>query len=78
MIDIIRGSSEKLASSEGLVKYFEKKTEIEGVLYLGYSIIGTVEGMVEIDALLISKQHGIIIFNVVEETECTDRTDIQK
>jgi len=27
--------------------------------------------------MLISKQHGIIIFDVVEETECTDRTDIQ-
>ena len=37
-------------------------------MYLGYPIIGTSQGGYQIDALLVSKQHGAVIFHVVEGT----------
>ena len=47
-------------------------------MYLGYPIIGTSQGGYQIDALLISKQHGAVIFHIVEGTNLNiDIEDIQ-
>ncbi|MEB4814942.1 DEAD/DEAH box helicase [Bacillus thuringiensis] len=72
MINIIRGASSKPVSSERLIQYLISRNDIEGTLYLGYPIIGTVEGSLNIDALLISKQHGVIIFDIVEGSDLGD------
>ena len=66
MVNVIRGSSAKPVSSQRLAKYFEERTDIEGRLYIGYPIIGTPQGGYQIDALLVSRQQGIIIFNIDE------------
>lgn len=66
MVNIIRGTSKKPVSSKQLSEYFETKKDIEGTLYIGYPIIGTAQGGYQIDALLVSKQHGVIIFNLIE------------
>jgi len=63
---VIRGGTDKPASSQKLAAYFETRTDIEGYLYLGYPIIGTVGGGYKIDALLLSKQYGAIIFHLIE------------
>ncbi|MGK7957879.1 MAG: DEAD/DEAH box helicase [Crocosphaera sp.] len=68
MVNVIRGTSDKPASSKKLGEYFEARDDIEGTLYLGYPIIGTAQGGYQIDALLVSKQHGVIIFHIVEGT----------
>lgn len=66
MVNVIRGTSDKPVSSKKLGDYFETRNDIEGTLYLGYPVIGTPQGGYQIDALLVSKQHGVIIFNIVE------------
>ncbi|HEY9866963.1 MAG TPA: ATP-binding domain-containing protein [Candidatus Obscuribacterales bacterium] len=66
MVNVIRGDLDKPVSSKRLAEYFESKSDIDGTLYLGYPIIGTSEGGYQIDALLVSKQHGIVIFNIIE------------
>ena len=66
MVDIIRGKSDKPVSSQKLTDYFEERNDIEGSLYVGYPIIATSEGSFPLDALLVSKQHGVIIFHIVE------------
>lgn len=66
MVNVIRGSSAKPVSSQRLAKYFEERTDIEGTLYIGYPIIGTPQGGYPIDALLVSRHQGIIIFNIDE------------
>lgn len=71
MPNIIRGSSDKPAASQQLAAYFKDRTDIQGTLYIGYPIIGTSQGGYQIDALLISRQQGIIIFNLVEGTDQT-------
>jgi superfamily I DNA and RNA helicase len=63
MVNVIRGDVSKPVSSASLADYL---SDIDGSLYLGYPIIGTTQGGYQIDALLVSKEHGIVIFNVIE------------
>lgn len=69
MVNVIRGDVDKPESSRRLAEFFEKKIEMDGNLYLGYPIIGTSQGGYQIDALLVSKEHGVVIFNIVEGTD---------
>ncbi|MEL7409727.1 MAG: helicase, partial [Cyanobacteria bacterium J06558_2] len=69
MVNVIRGDvKNKPVSSKRLADYFEQQHDIEGNLYLGYPIIGTSQGGYQIDALLVSRQHGAVIFHIVEGT----------
>lgn len=76
MVKIIRGANEKIASAEDLVSFFEN-FEDDGFLYLGYPIIGSVEGALNLDAIYISEKYGIIAFDLVESTVYEDREDIR-
>ena len=69
MIDVIHGTTDKPVTSKQLQEAVQKIKELDGTLYLGYPIIGTVDGAYEIDALLTSPQHGVIAFILVEGTE---------
>ena len=69
MIDVIHGTTDKPVTSKQLQEAIQKIKELDGTLYLGYPIIGTVDGAYEIDALLTSPQHGVIAFILVEGTE---------
>ena len=66
MVQVIRGVIAKPVSSKRLADYFETRDDIEGTFYLGYPLIGTPQGVYQIDGLLVSKQHGMIIFNIIE------------
>jgi superfamily I DNA and RNA helicase len=66
MVNIVRGALDKPVASRSLADYFESRDDIDGSLYLGYPIIGTPQGGYQIDALLVSKKNGIIIFNIIE------------
>jgi Superfamily I DNA and RNA helicases len=72
MVNVIRGAVDKPVSSKRLAEYFENKSDIDGTLYLGYPIIGTSEGGYQIDALLVSKQCGVVIFNIIEGNNIND------
>ena len=69
MVNVVRGDVAKPVSSKRLAEYFEGRVDIDGSLYLGYPIIGTSQGGYQIDALLISREHGVVIFNIVEGVE---------
>ena len=47
MIDIIRGASEKPVSIDTLITFVESSDIVEGILYIGYPIIGLVENRSE-------------------------------
>jgi hypothetical protein len=66
MVQIIRGTTKKPVSSQRLADFFVVHKQYEGFLYIGYPIIGTSEGPYPIDALLVSREKGLVIFNLVE------------
>jgi superfamily I DNA and RNA helicase len=75
MIDIIRGASDKPVSTEVLIDFVEKSGIDEAILYTGYPIIGSIEGRSSLDALLISSKHGVIVFDIIEEPEYSNREE---
>lgn len=78
MVNVIRGEINKPASSKLLADYFEGREDVTGTLYLGYPIVGASQGGYQIDALLASREHGVIIFNLVEGREVDiDVEDVQ-
>ncbi|WP_291128097.1 DEAD/DEAH box helicase [Flavobacterium sp. UBA7682] len=77
MIDIIRGASGKPVSTESLVEFVENSGLEDCILYTGYPIVGSIDEKNSIDGLLISAQHGVIVFDIVEEPEVSNREDIR-
>lgn len=77
MLNIIMGATQKLLASEELKKFFTENQNLEGYLYIGYPIIGTVEGAFPIDALWISREHGLVIFNLVENKDIENYQEVQ-
>ena len=59
MVTVITGTTTKPMSSEQLKNFFQSHLNLEGYLYIGYPIIGTVNGAFPIDALWISPQNGL-------------------
>lgn len=66
MVKIITGSTQKPVSSERLKGFFNQQSDYHGFLYIGYPIIGTVKGAYPIDALWISAEKGVVVFNLIE------------
>lgn len=77
MIDIIRGASNKPVSTEVLIDFVENSNINDAVLYTGYPIVGSIEDKSSLDALLISSEHGIIVFDIVEEPEISSREELR-
>ncbi len=66
MVTIIIGTNKKPMSSETLKNFFQQHENLEGYLYIGYPIIGTVEGAYSIDGLWVSPTGGVVVFDLVE------------
>ena len=77
MVNIIMGATNKPLASEKLKEYFQNNNQFQGELYIGYTIIGTVEGAYSIDALWISKDKGLVIFNLIENKNIDNYQNIQ-
>ena len=71
-VDIIRGTSQKPVSSKELVELIASQADLSGQLFIGYPIISTSEGRHLIDALLVSSDRGLIIFDLIEGTNIDD------
>ena len=63
--DIVRGIISKPAQTNQLVETvsdYMSKTSDSGTLYLGYPLTASVDSKVTLDAMLLSEQHGMIVF----------------
>ncbi|MDR0308134.1 MAG: ATP-binding domain-containing protein [Chitinispirillales bacterium] len=72
MVTIITGTTNKPIASEQLRSFFHDNKELSGYLYIGYPIIGTVNGAYPIDALWVSQEKGLVIFNLIEGKDISD------
>ncbi len=71
-IDIVRGTNDKPVSSDSLTKLMSRETGFSGQLLIGFPVIATPEGPYPVDALLISKDKGIILFDLIEGSNAGD------
>ena len=71
-IEVVRGTTQKPASSGELIRLITSSPELSGQLFIGYPIIGTATGSYPIDALLVSEDAGVIIFDLIEGTDTGD------
>ena len=76
-IEIVRGTNQKPVSSEQLVTVLSNQTSLYGQLFVGYPIVGTTEGPFVIDALLVSKDTGITVVNLIEGTDTGQYESLQ-
>lgn len=77
MVDIKKGQTKKYASSERLISFFDKHSEFNGKLYLGYPILYAGGDNIIIDALWISDSKGVVIFDLVEGINAEDRSHVR-
>ena len=77
MVTIVTGTTNKPTASEAIKHFFQTHSEMDGYLYIGYPIIGTVDGAYPIDALLISPEKGIVAFNLIEGKNTSGYEDAQ-
>ncbi len=71
-VDIVRGTSQKPVSSDVLVEIVAQQTTWSGRLFIGYPIFSTSEGIRMIDALLVSADRGVVVFDLIEGRETGD------
>lgn len=69
MINVINGATDKPVTSQTLRSWLSAHEELEGTLYIGYPIIGTIDGAYEIDALFVSPLYGVVAFILIEGNE---------
>ncbi|QUS37808.1 helicase [Tardiphaga alba] len=69
MTEIIWGAAKKPVASQALAEHIERAFKGEGVLYIGYPVLSVPEGTNSIDALWVSPEHGVVIFDLVEGLE---------
>ena len=65
-IDIVRGASRKPVASRSLADLMSRETDFSGQFFIGFPVIATPEGPHPIDALLVSADKGIILFDLIE------------
>lgn len=71
-VDIVRGTSQKPVSSDALVEIVSQQSEWSGRLFIGFPIYGTSDGLRMIDALLVSADMGVVVFDLIEGHETGD------
>ena len=76
-LDIVRGTNNKPAASSALVDALERVPDLTGRLFLGFPIIRTATGPQAVEALLISKERGIVVFDLVEADNLENYQDRQ-
>ncbi|SDF29496.1 DEAD/DEAH box helicase [Bosea robiniae] len=66
MTEIIWGSTRKPITSQRLATKLAESFPEEGVVYVGYPVLASADGVNSIDALWVSPKHGVVIFHLVE------------
>lgn len=71
-INVVKGQTDKPAASDQLIRALIAQPDISGELFIGYPIVSTSSGRYVVDAILISPERGVVIFDVVEGRDLGD------
>ncbi|MCR4287603.1 MAG: hypothetical protein NUW09_06290 [Deltaproteobacteria bacterium] len=73
MLEIVYGQTKKFLIAQQLVDAFSA-TSLNGTLYIGYPVLSSVDEKIEVDALLVSQEHGLIAFQFGDGPPRTDES----
>lgn len=76
-LNVVRGTNGKPAATSTLVDALAAIPTLNGVLMIGFPIISTADGRFPIDAVLVSPEHGVVVFDIVETTDLGDYQERQ-
>ncbi len=76
-LDVVRGTTNKPAASQTLAQALSEVEGLSGNLLIGYPIISTSRGRHLVDAVLVSQDRGIVVFDLVEGEALGDYRDRQ-
>jgi superfamily I DNA and RNA helicase len=65
-LDVIYGESRNRTVARELARALTGVLD-EGTVYLGYPVLATADARVEVDALLVGKEHGVVAFILADE-----------
>lgn len=77
MIDVVRGATSAPVSTEKLIEELNRLNIADGILYVGYPIIAHIENKSSLDAILVSQEFGMVIFDIVEDPQVVNRTSLR-
>jgi superfamily I DNA and RNA helicase len=64
MLEVVRGQTKYPSEiAQQLVASIES-LPLDGILFLGYPVIASADSQVDVDALLVSREHGLVAFDV--------------
>ncbi len=66
VLDVIFGENSASAASRALQNAL-RDNGMQGTLYIGYPVLATADAKVFVDALLVSRDHGIIAFDLASD-----------
>lgn len=65
-LEVVYGESRSRSLAQALAEQLQHVVE-EGTVYLGYPVLTTADEQVEVDALLVSRDHGLVAFLLAPE-----------
>uniref|UniRef100_UPI003F66C532 hypothetical protein n=1 Tax=Aeromonas hydrophila TaxID=644 RepID=UPI003F66C532 len=72
MIDFVFGKKNNPVAVDNLVKCLSHCQDVEGTLYIGYPMFESSDHAMLTDALLITKNYGVVIFDLNHLSEPDD------
>jgi len=77
VVSIIRGPIKKHAVSNRLADYFNTRDDINGVLFFGYPVLTDSDNTYNVDAMMVSQEHGVVLFDLIQDSQIRDLTEYQ-
>ena len=66
MLEVVYGKSKNRSVVTQIAEQLQTMGA-DGTFYIGYPILASVEGTTFIDALLVSREYGLVVFDVSQE-----------
>lgn len=72
MLTIVNGVTSKQVLADEVTDIL-CSMDLDGYFYLGYPVLGGIDGKIKVDALLVCKQYGLVIFDLeMSSEECVE------
>lgn len=68
-VEVVKGVTHKTDSSDKLARALSARSNLSGQLFIGYPTVPTPEGAYTFDALFASNRYGLVIFDLIEDSE---------